>query len=461
MPIFYRTLHYLIFHKVKTILLVVVITLLSFLVLLSMTMGTTLKYLSDTMNTDNGIAVSLRASSKARKDMSQLMKSLSSDKGLNEEKISDLENLPYLEKIVKESSTQATSKGIKPVPFSGENAAQIPDEIKNRKEFDIQGSTDGLKWNKSFEEGIAEITEGKPIKKEGEIAISKAFAKLNKLKVGDTLTLKSATQGEPQLGDGASNSEAKKVNEVKATVSGIWDYSQKATENDMASLSDRTVFSDISTVQALEEGNDMFSRNRFILKNADSLNAFKKDYFKITGEDPEMKEMSVENETYKNVIAPLKTMQNVVLVLKNIMIVIAIVFIVIIWTLSIKERNQEIAVLYSLGEKKRNIVVQFIEEAGIVTAIGFFISLPILLFSANPIMMALGQEAVTSENKELSGMGVQMASEKRFDTSVFQVQYDWLQIMLVFIVLITVIILINAFIVSSVLKKPVRDIFYQ
>lgn len=90
---------------------------------------------------------------------------------------------------------------------------------------------------------------------------------------------------------------------------------------------------------------------------------------------PELKNktlvLDIDSEDYDAISTPLNSMRNM---LNIFMVVISILFVVVLtllltaWT---KERNKEVGILMSLGIAKRNIVAQFITEVLIISCISF------------------------------------------------------------------------------------------
>ena len=191
--------------------------------------------------------------------------------------------------------------------------------------------------------------------------ISEELATLNKLSVGDTITL-------------VNPSNTKLTYEL--TVTGIYKENSE-TSNDMSSMftnSANTIITNSSIVEKIASDSDKVSVTitpTFILKNKDVVDEF----------EAEVKEKGLSE--YYNVSNNLETVENATKSITNvktfattfliITLIIGGVVLFVINMINIRERKYEIGVLRTIGMKKSFVVIQFMCELLIVTVASLII----------------------------------------------------------------------------------------
>ncbi len=128
--------------------------------------------------------------------------------------------------------------------------------------------------------------------------------------------------------------------------------------------------------ESYNNGNYKISSAVFYLNDPEKTDEFKKEANKVVTdlEDRYLK-LDIDTESYDRMVSSIEGTKN----FSNIILVVVILSSIIVISLmiinSVKDRNYEIGVLLSLGEKKIKIVLQFILELVLISILSFIISI--------------------------------------------------------------------------------------
>ena len=272
----------------------------------------------------------------------------------------------------------------------------------NTSQTQLYGNTNTELYSK-FRTGAFELVEGRHISADDskKALISDELAKLNGLTIGDTITLNLL---------GASMNRADKVSEsfgeAELEIVGIFHvngYQPTGINIGETDITYNWILTDIETVEALVDlwcanyYQDYIPEQSYInltffvddpsrletvverVKNSDIPNI---DFFQI----------SLDDTMYKSTVDPLNSIRNLVAGLVAAIVVGCMAILLIVFTMWVRSRRQEVAIYLSLGFSKFKIIGQFVLEAVIVAAIAFAAALP----ASIPVADTVGNQMLTS-----------------------------------------------------------------
>lgn len=238
-----------------------------------------------------------------------------------------------------------------------------------------------------FANSTSKLVQGRHLGEEDKnkktMMIEKRLAEENSIKLGDKLKLDSAQ------GKSTEEFEVVGIYETKASPGQVMGdlpflspYNKIYTSYNQAALLKQAEGQEASTIDSAV----------YYIDDPMNIEKFKEDAWEV-GIDKEKYSLDANDDSYKKMIGPI---ENVASYANKLMIIVAsagAVILALILMLSIKERNYEIGVLVSMGEKKEKIVGQFIAEMFIITAVALSIS----MFTGNAIAGRISSEMVKKE----------------------------------------------------------------
>ncbi|WP_339014789.1 ABC transporter permease (plasmid) [Lactococcus garvieae] len=418
----YRAYQYLKHKRLKTFLLLLVIIIFSSLVLFSLVLQSTSDAALTSISKENGVLVGTREN--------QLF--AGRNKELTEQELHSISQLPYVTQVIKT------------------NTSSVFNKLETEEDKLSLFGSNAVKFDDLFSKGVGEIKKGELPVDDDSLVVSQAFADKYNLDVGDTLKLTSQL---PNKGTSKPNSE-------QFLITGIWEYTQKATQEDIDASGGKNILADIKAVDALNSGINVSQPNyQFVIDNARDFEKFKKDYARILQLDEEDIQFTINDEAFRSIVQPLEKLQSTVNLVRNLIVLLAIIFIAIIWILTMRERKQEIAVLYSLGETKFQIIGQFVSEAILLTFGGFAISVIVTVSLSKTLLSFLSTTTLAEVSKNsLTQMMNQPSGQTLKDIPL---QINVLSMFVALAIIIIIITLLNIVIVGFTLRKPIREIFYK
>lgn len=250
------------------------------------------------------------------------------------------------------------------------------DESNAMKGYLFGSSRDDI--NDEFQKGTRKIVQGTVYKTPQECIISKQFAELNHLKVGDSLTLKS--------------NEIKLPLELRLTISGIYDdvSIHAGTNTYTIAINNRSneIYASFSTVMA----SDLFQRYgtldiKLYLKEPGMLNKLQ-DELKRKGL-PDSYEVTTDEEGYMKIIAPVEHLAKISKSMMMGVLVLGSFLLVLVSIMIMKERTYEIGVLRAIGMKKKHVIYSLLSEILMITGICLLLGLCCAQLAAKPITNVL------------------------------------------------------------------------
>ncbi|WP_252238498.1 ABC transporter permease [Clostridium sp. VAP51] len=262
----------------------------------------------------------------------------------------------------------------------GKQMQSDPPKIK------IVGNSD-LKSLEEFNNDKRKIIEGEIYKEKDECVVSKEFAELNNIKVGDIIDANRVANidGEP----------------FKLKVSGIYldatdEYSGLPFK--AAYMNRRNeILTSFETAQGMYKNEDLYVDAKYFLKNPDMLKDFEKE-IRAKGL-PNIFNVSTDEASYNKIVGPVEGLSSITLMFVLVVLGLGSIILVLLNTLSIKERKYEIGVLRAIGMKKWKVASGLISEALMVTVICLGIGIGVGSIVAQPVSNTLLQKQIASQKE--------------------------------------------------------------
>lgn len=339
MSIFNRAYLYIIRKKVRSSILFLIVTLISFFLLSGSVLNTTVNNISKNLYKDVNFGFNIESADKSNKEIEK----------------------DTLKKI--EELNGITSKNYifsKPVTVEGKKVVQenqnitLNDEIKNKSNLVMMNGITASKSNIDFKSEVLKLEKGRHIEEndKNKIMIHEKFAELNNVNLGDKIKL----------------SQEGKTLELE--IVGIYSGEKTNTFNGLSSdFIENTVYTDYKSSQELSNliANNKVTSVEYGVEDPTMLDDVIKAVENL-GINNLM--VSKSNKNYELVTSSVESITKITNMIRIGSVVVGVVILSLILMFWVRERTYEIGILLSLGTSKVNLVLQFIVEVLLVTIIG-------------------------------------------------------------------------------------------
>ena len=359
MSIFNRAYLYIIRKKVRSSILFLIVTLISFFLLSGSVLNTTVNNISKNLYKDVNFGFNIESVDKSNKEIEKdTLKKIEELKGI-------------------------TTKNYifsKPVNVEGKKVVQenqnitLNDEIKNNSNLVMLNGIIASKSNIDFKSEVLKLEKGRHIEENdnNKIMIHEKFAELNNVNLGDKIKL----------------SQEGKTLELE--VVGIYSGEKTNTFNGLSSdFIENTVYTDYKSSQQLSNliANNKVTSVEYGVEDPTKL----EDVIK-TVENLGINNLMVSksNKNYELVTSSVESITKITNMIRIGSVVVGVVILSLILMFWVRERTYEIGILLSLGTSKVNLVLQFIVEVLLVTIFGLMIALGIEIATINYLASNVG-----------------------------------------------------------------------
>ncbi len=260
----------------------------------------------------------------------------------------------------------------------------------NNNGLDIEG-INTFKLQDDYVSGNIELVEGKAFEEEDDdkVIISYELATTNDLAVGDKIKVKDSSGESHEL-----------------EIIGIYQY-----KNNNPRTNYNKIYININTATKFmtdteyNNGNYSVEGVTFYLDNPDNSDKFIKEANKkVTDLEDRNLVLDIDTETYERMVSSLEGVNKFSSIVLGVVIAASIVVISLMVINTIKDRNYEIGVLLSFGEKKSKIIGQFIIELVIIATTGFILSIGTAKIASQKLadMIIKNQETQSETNEKFS-----------------------------------------------------------
>ena len=379
MSIFNRAYLYIIRKKVRSSILFLIVTLISFFLLSGSVLNTTVNNISKNLYKDVNFGFNIESADKSNKEIEKdTLKKIEELKGI-------------------------TTKNYifsKPVTVEGKKVVQenqnitLNDEIKNNSNLVMLNGITASKSNIDFKSEVLKLEKGKHIEEndKNKIMIHEKFAELNNVNLGDKIKL----------------SQEGKILDLE--IVGIYSGEKTNTFNGLSSdFIENTVYTDYKSSQELS---NLIANNKVTSVEYGVEDPTKLDEVIKAVENLGINNLMVSksNKNYEIVTSSVESIMKITNMIKIGSVVVGVVILSLILMFWVRERTYEIGILLSLGTSKVNLVLQFIVEVLLVTIFSLMTALGIeiatIKYLASNVGSIFSEELPKSIADELMKMSV-------------------------------------------------------
>ena len=346
MSIFNRAYLYIIRKKVRSSILFLIVTLISFFLLSGSVLNTTVNNISKNLYKDVNFGFNIESVDKSNKEIEKdTLKKIEELKGITTKNYIFSKPVTVVGKKVVQENQNIT----------------LNDEIKNNSNLVMLNGITASKSNIDFKSEVLKLEKGRHIEENdnNKIMIHEKFAQLNNVNLGDKIKL----------------SQEGKTLELE--VVGIYSGEKTNTFNGLSSdFIENTVYTDYKSSQELSNliANNKVTSVEYGVEDPTKL----EDVIK-TVENLGLSNLTVSksNKNYELVTSSVESITKITNMIRIGSVVVGVVILSLILMFWIRERTYEIGILLSLGTSKVNLVLQFIVEVILVTIVGLITALGI------------------------------------------------------------------------------------
>ena len=379
MSIFNRAYLYIIRKKVRSSILFLIVTLISFFLLSGSVLNTTVNNISKNLYKDVNFGFNIESVDKSNKEIEKdTLKKIEELKGIT------TKNYIFSKPVVVEG---------KKVVQENQNIT-LNDEIKNKSNLVMMNGITASKSNIDFKSEVLKLEKGRHIEEndKNKIMIHEKFAELNNVNLGDKIKL----------------SQEGKILELE--IVGIYSGEKTNTFNGLSSdFIENTVYTDYKSSQELS---NLIANNKVTSVEYGVEDPTKLDDVIKAVENLGINNLMVSksNKNYELVTSSVESITKITNMIRIGSVVVGVVILSLILMFWVRERTYEIGILLSLGTSKVNLVLQFIVEVLLVTIVGLMIAIGIeiatIKYLASNVGSIFSEELPKSIADELMKMSV-------------------------------------------------------
>ena len=379
MSIFNRAYLYIIRKKVRSSILFLIVTLISFFLLSGSVLNTTINNISKNLYKDVNFGFNIESADKSNKEIEKdTLKKIEELKGIT------TKNYIFSKPVVVEG---------KKVVQENQNIT-LNDEIKNKSNLVMMNGITASKSNIDFKSEVLKLEKGRHIEEndKNKIMIHEKFSELNNVNLGDKIKL--SQEGKTLELEIVGIYSGEKTN----TFSGLSsDFIENTVYTDYKSSQELSNLIANNKVTSVEYGVEDPTKLDDVIKNVENL-----------GINNLM--VSKSNKNYELVTSSVESITKITNMIRIGSVVVGVVILSLILMFWVRERTYEIGILLSLGTSKVNLVLQFIVEVLLVTIFGLMIALGIeivtIKYLASNVGSIFSEELPKSIADELMKMSV-------------------------------------------------------
>ena len=379
MSIFNRAYLYIIRKKVRSSILFLIVTLISFFLLSGSVLNTTVNNISKNLYKDVNFGFNIESADKSNKEIEKdTLKKIEELKGIS------TKNYIFSKPVVVEG---------KKVVQENQNIT-LNDEMKNKSNLVMMNGITASKSNIDFKSEVLKLEKGRHIEENdnNKIMIHEKFAELNNINLGEKIKL----------------SQEGKTLELE--IVGIYSGEKTNTFSGLSSdFIENTVYIDYKSSQELS---NLIANNKVTSVEYGVEDPTKLDDVIKAVENLGINNLMVSksNKNYELVTSSVESITKITNMIRIGSVVVGVVILSLILMFWVRERTYEIGILLSLGTSKVNLVLQFIVEVLLVTIFGLMIALGIeiatIKYLASNVGSIFSEELPKSIADELMKMSV-------------------------------------------------------
>jgi putative ABC transport system permease protein len=258
-----------------------------------------------------------------------------------------------------------------------------PVEVESPKFRIIGNST--LESLEEFKSGERKIVDGKIYKEKDECIVSEEFAKFNNIKVGDFIEVNSNTNkdGDP----------------YKLKVAGIYfdstdEYGGMPFKQAFMNKRNQ-ILTNLETIKGISSEEELYIQAKYYLKSPEMIKDFEKE-LRAKGL-PDIYNATTDEASYNKIVGPVEGLGSITSMFVLVVLGLGSIILILLNTLSIRERKYEIGVLRAIGMKKGKVALGLIEESLMVTVICLGIGIGVGSVVSQPVSNSLLQKQIEAQ----------------------------------------------------------------
>lgn len=284
-------------------------------------------------------------------------------------------------KVIDEDADDNQNSMMASVATLGEDGKPIEVERPN---FRIIGNST-LESLEEFKSGKRKIVDGKIYKEKDECIVSEELAKLNNIKVGDFIEVNSNTNkdGDP----------------YKLKVAGIYfdstdEYGGMPFKQ--AFMNKRNeILTNFETIKGISSEEELYIQAKYYLKSPEMIKDFEKE-LRAKGL-PDIYNATTDEASYNKIVGPVEGLGSITSMFVLVVLGLGSIILILLNTLSIRERKYEIGVLRAIGMKKGKVALGLIAESLMVTVICLGIGIGVGSVVSQPVSNSLLQKQIEAQ----------------------------------------------------------------
>lgn len=319
-----------------------------------------------------------------KKENMEKMHDKMDESNITKSDVDKLKNIKYVKDIKYTFSVDGEESSFKLYSNSNEEDGENKDFPKRdnmNNSLQIE-AINTFKLQDDYVNKTIELTEGEAFDEDDNdtVIISYELANSNNLSINDKIKVKDSSGNEHEL-----------------TIIGIYQNTDSRGFNNYNKIYINTSTGEkFLSEDDYNNGNYKVSSAIFYLDNPENSDKFISKAKKlITDLDDRYLKLDIDKESYEQMVSSLEGVSKFSNTILIVVVLASIVVISLMVINSLKDRNYEIGVLLSLGEKKKKIVGQFIIELILIATIAFVLSIG----SSSLISQKLADTVLESQNK--------------------------------------------------------------
>lgn len=319
-----------------------------------------------------------------KKENMEKMHDKMDESNITKSDVDKLKNIKYVKDIKYTFSVDGEESSFKLYSNSNEEDGENKDFPKRdnmNNSLQIE-AINTFKLQDDYVNKTIELTEGEAFDEDDNdtVIISYELANSNNLSINDKIKVKDSSGNEHEL-----------------TIIGIYQNTDSRGFNNYNKIYINTSTGEkFLSEDGYNNGNYKVSSAIFYLDNPENSDKFISKAKKlITDLDDRYLKLDIDKESYEQMVSSLEGVSKFSNTILIVVVLASIVVISLMVINSLKDRNYEIGVLLSLGEKKKKIVGQFIIELILIATIAFVLSIG----SSSLISQKLADTVLESQNK--------------------------------------------------------------
>ena len=259
--------------------------------------------------------------------------------------------------------------------------------------------------NSNFRTNTFELIEGRHITEKdcGKVLISDTLAEMNSLCIGDFIDAQ-ITGYQRGFGNSEETITSKELEIIGIYhVNAVQMISEFTAETDIAG---NYIICDLNTVQEMQtlQDDSGYDEVEFFVDNPENLAQVMENVRNLDTINWEFFEIQEDDEKYKDAMVPLKYIERVILAMVIFTLIICIVLLCLILQTWINTRKREVGILISIGHTMKVVTLQFFAEGFLILCVAVIVATGISMSLSNEVgnKLLVQMNAIQERTEEMA-----------------------------------------------------------